>query len=416
MYQSLADEVSETQPAVSSKSEQSTVVDQPTKPQKRASHFKVTAEERALLQSIREKQAEDVESEEEGEILEEEIEDNISKPTLPQKLAESSQKKSVKQSTVKKTSKKQKTPTPESSPSPSPSPSPKPRISKRKAPQSPKDAEPAQKKSRKSYKSTQVIDDSDDEADYNLPAAPSPKLPEQREGWEFTESLSAKVEESVKVVQTDNVHKTEIETAVVVEQGTTIVQRVLSEDSSEGEVSSDEGTVVEDASSVEGDESVVKEPTIADEDDEDDLASKNEASATSEVEQPNSADVVKDNSFSEVEIPSTTEEQDDDSSLSETESLSDNSTSAPTSQKRKTPFNDLSDDEEVDRPLKKAKKVTFSDDVTSPEARPRKMSLPYTAEDSEGDEEEDGKVRKDDRSDVSEKGTSDEDLDSLFEE
>jgi hypothetical protein len=74
----------------------------------------------------------------------------------------------------------------------------------------------------KKYKSAAIIDDSDDEADYALPLAPMLELPEQREGWAFTEALSSEITESVHVVQTDDATATEA--AVVVEQGTTIVK------------------------------------------------------------------------------------------------------------------------------------------------------------------------------------------------
>jgi hypothetical protein len=76
----------------------------------------------------------------------------------------------------------------------------------------------------KKYKSAAIIDDSDDEADYALPVAPMLELPEQHEGWAFTEALSSGIVESVHVVQTDDASTSE--TAVVVEQGTTIVKEI----------------------------------------------------------------------------------------------------------------------------------------------------------------------------------------------
>jgi hypothetical protein len=55
---------------------------------------------------------------------------------------------------------------------------------------------PTTKKSR-THNSADIVIDSDEEADYTLPTAPTLELPEQREGWAFTEALST---ESVKVV------------------------------------------------------------------------------------------------------------------------------------------------------------------------------------------------------------------------
>jgi hypothetical protein len=381
-FQELADEVNETgrcEPAVPSGIKQSAVVNRPTRPQTRALLVKKTANERALLQAIRDKQAEDVASEEEEDAPTdvEKHEDEDPEPTASQKLAKTISENFVEH---EKKSKKQNTRAPVSSPSPSPSPSPEPNTSKRKAFQLPKDVELVQKKSRKSYQSTDLIDDSDDEAGYSCRVAPTPRVPEQHEGREFTESLSAEVEESVKVAQIVDVHETEAEAQIVVEKGTTIVLQVASgegdEDDSPSEVGGSAAIQVDDDSS------------------------------------SNIAEVAGDDSPSEVGMTASTPAEDNDTSSS-TDSLFDDTTPPPTSPKRKMPFDDASDSDETDRPVKKAKKVSFSDDTISPEARPRKTSLLYISEDSEG---EDGEVNQDDGSDTSEKRESNEAVDYLFEE
>ncbi|KAH7074688.1 hypothetical protein BKA63DRAFT_471118, partial [Paraphoma chrysanthemicola] len=178
---------------------------------------KLTTEERKLLKQM--KKAADTEAKEtvgaeatasQGH---ESIEDSFNIEEILKLVAEEST------GTISKTPTQKTTATPKAT---KPRPEAKPKSTKRKAAVIDEEAEASSKKSRKQYKSVDIIEDSDEEAEYDLPAAPALELPEQREGWNFDEALSTHVEEIVKVVQTDKLKPTNA--TVVVEQGTTIVK------------------------------------------------------------------------------------------------------------------------------------------------------------------------------------------------
>lgn len=198
---------------------------------KRSSAVKTTADERELLDTMKQKAAEDFQSEDEpgsevekqDEEEEEESSDEGSAELSKRADAEMKAKKSARKETKANTS-------PPSSQLPSPKstahPAPKPVIPKRKATTSSDSDLPASKKSRK-YKFADIIENSDDEANYALPVAPAPVSPEQREGWALAE---ISLVESVEVVQSDNRADVEVEDGIeaVVERGTTIVNEVES--------------------------------------------------------------------------------------------------------------------------------------------------------------------------------------------
>jgi hypothetical protein len=182
-----------------------------TQPRRTATPRTPTIQELEILQRMKQAEEDEVHSEEEeGEIIEEEVIEDAAEPEAAIPEAADNNNAS-KQSDLK---------SPQNPTPPSKSPAPKSRSTKRKSPSS-ASTQPPSKKSK--YKSSTTITDSDDEADYSLPAAPALELPEQNEGWELTESLST---ESVKVVQTDKATGGEVEEDVVVEQGTTIVKKV----------------------------------------------------------------------------------------------------------------------------------------------------------------------------------------------
>lgn len=216
-------------------------------PQKRASVVTTTARERKLFAAMKEKVAEEVESEPEPEPEPEEEDDEEEDKTSEESSAEEPpakpQKAEAKPKITEPASKKPNSPYPALSPKPPalkpqpaepkpkskakpPASSPAPKApTKRKATVSAAAEKPAVKKSR--YKSPAEIIDSDEEADYELPLAPSPKISQsqQRRGWMCTDIVVG--DGGVKVVQTDAMDGGK----VVVERGTTIVMEVESEGS-----------------------------------------------------------------------------------------------------------------------------------------------------------------------------------------
>jgi hypothetical protein len=157
-----------------------------------ATPYTPTVEESELLQRIKQAAGDELHSEEEGETIEDGEEEVPEQEPESPKVAEQ-------------------TTTP-------PTPFPKLTSTKRKTPPSAATQAPSKKSK---YRSSATITDSDDEADYTPPVAPTLELPEQREGWELTESVS---KTSLEVVQTDDVSSAKKD--VVVEQGSTIVMKV----------------------------------------------------------------------------------------------------------------------------------------------------------------------------------------------
>jgi hypothetical protein len=215
-------------------------------------------------------------------------------------------------------------------------------VKRKRCPSPPSDEAPAQKL--RKHKSSATITDSDDEADYDLPAAPALELPEQREGWEFTEALSEEIEGSVRVMQTDKKKGSKVR-GVVVEQGTTIVKRVESEKA--------------------GPEPVQKE----------ELAEREKSSSVAAVEEVEPATEQVEDKTSYAQSVS---ERDEDDDLPAPQSSCPSVSSAM--KKRKTSF----DGEE--KPAKKAKKVSFEEDVVDVK-RKRKVSIEYMIDEGEEDEE-----------------------------
>jgi hypothetical protein len=96
------------------------------------------------------------------------------------------------------------------------------KTTKRKSP--PLSPLPPLKKPR--HKSAEIIEDSDDDADYSLPAAPPLELLGQREGWELDTQVALEVVKVDGEALVEEVRKGE----VVVERGTTMVRRTGSID------------------------------------------------------------------------------------------------------------------------------------------------------------------------------------------
>jgi hypothetical protein len=236
---------------------------------------------------------------------------------------------------------------------------------KRKASIVAEDVESAQKKTRKHYKSADIIEDSDEEADYELPAAPALELPEQREGWKFDEALSTQVEELVKVVQTDKLPTTNA--TVVVEQGTTIVREIgtMQKHDQTGENEAAASAKMQDVEHHEIDATLSH-------------SCSDEVSAAAVIEEVEDSIPTPPRSPHASSPISSLPAPDHDVSPPASAQLS----SSP-DRKRKVAFADSSDDEEP-TPSKKAKKVRFASEIVSPVSRPRKMSIPFIV-DLEGD-------------------------------
>jgi hypothetical protein len=113
---------------------------------------------------------------------------------------------------------------------------------KRKPPSTHYDSQPPLKKTRSKYKSADIIVDSDEEADYVLPTAPTLELPKQREGWKLDGRLGNEVKEAIQVMQTDKVLTTSAD--FIVEQGTTIVKKMVKAKKRECSVAVEPETVV----------------------------------------------------------------------------------------------------------------------------------------------------------------------------
>ncbi|OAL02478.1 hypothetical protein IQ06DRAFT_375278 [Phaeosphaeriaceae sp. SRC1lsM3a] len=200
-------------------------------PKNRTSAVETTSGERELLDAMKQKAVEDIQSESkvEAEVekqdKEEEQESSDEEVSEPPKRADA---KTQAQKSVSTRMKADRSPRPPQSPAPKPSsPSPvKILTTKRKVIISPDADLPASKKNRK-YKSADIVVDSDDETDYALPVAPAPVNPKQREGWTLADTS---LMESVEVVQSDDRADVEVEDEieVVVERGTTIVKEVES--------------------------------------------------------------------------------------------------------------------------------------------------------------------------------------------
>jgi hypothetical protein len=357
------------------------------KPKLQAAARDFTAEERKLLQSIKQKQVEVVHSEEEVEPEPEpEIEDDVEqeeeaheqapkpkiskrqkaavvspppaprrksatkKPTEEKAVPEELESKTGKRKAsrcpspssslpVKKNKSEKAPPKPKSS-KPRPEPAvPKPKAEKRKRSPSPPSNEAPVKKSRK-LKSSATIADSDDEADYELPAAPALELPEQSEGWEFAEPLSEEVAGSVKVMQTDKKKKSNAVEGIVIEQGTTILKRV-------------EGENLPPKAAVEEEDLVEIEKWS--------LEPIPEAEPAVEKEEYKIS-------------PSEAGSEDEHEYLPAPQSSSPSVSSAM--KKRRTSVNGK------EKPVKKAKKVSFEEDVVDVE-RKRKMSIEYMVDGGE---------------------------------
>jgi hypothetical protein len=271
-----------------------------------------TVEELEILQRMKQAEEGEVHSEEEEEGEEEKEDAAESEPASSKAV---NKKDTPKQSDLK---------SPQNPTPPSKSPAPKSRSTKRKSPSS-TSTHPPSRKSR--YKFSTTITDSDDEADYSLPAAPALELPEQNEGWELTESLST---ESVKVAQTDKANGGEVEEDVVVEQGTTIVKKV------EGKKR--------------------KGPFVEEEDEED-------QTLVEEIEEEGQTfvDEIEEEKMKKRKTPfveSEDEEEEDEAHKPmeeiEVEKVEDHETPS---------VENMDEEGEVHRPIKKAKKVTFAEEI-----------------------------------------------------
>jgi hypothetical protein len=346
IFEELMDDVTDAERNINKKPEE--VAAEPlakriaTQPRRTATPHTPTIEELEILQRMKQAEEDEVRSEEEeGEIIEEEeeeekevIEDAAEPEAAIPEAADNNN--ASKQSDLK---------SPQNPTPPSKSPAPKSRSTKRKSSSS-TSTQPPSKKSK--YKSSTTITDSDDEADYSLPAAPALELPEQNEGWELTESLST---ESVKVVQTGEATGGEMEEDVVVEQGTTIVKKV------EGEKR--KGPFVEEGYEDEEDE---EDQTLVEGIEEEMVAKRRTPFVESDDE--NEAH----NSVEEIEMEKV--------------------------EQRKTPFVELEDEEEYrdedHKPVKKAKKVRFAEEVDEANEGERSMSVAIVL----GEEKEDGEVQE----------------------
>jgi hypothetical protein len=319
-----------------------------------------TVEELEILQRMKQAEEGEVHSEEEegeiieeeeGEIIEEEEEGEEEKEDAAESEPASSKAVNKKDTPKQSDLKSPQNPTP-----PSKSPAPKSRSTKRKSPSSTSTHPPSRKSK---YKSSTTITDSDDEADYSLPAAPALELPEQNEGWELTESLST---ESVKVVQTGEATGGEMEEDVVVEQGTTIVKKV------EGEKR--KGPFVEEG--------------YEDEEDEEDqtLVEEHEEEGRTLVEGIEEEMVAK----RRTPFVESDDENEAHNSVEEIE--------MEKVEQRKTPFVESEDEEEYrdedHKPVKKAKKVRFAEEVDEANEGERSMSVAIVL----GEEKEDGEVQE----------------------
>ncbi|KAH3953126.1 hypothetical protein HBI24_090700 [Parastagonospora nodorum] len=233
MFEQMAKDVEDEDKGGKQKPKQ---VDPITKPKVSKAPREPTAEERELLQKIQDAGEEDAQEEEsadpepEAEIEEEEEEEEeedakteTPKSSMPEPKSNKRKATTSISPSAPSAKKSKKDPKPTVTPKP-----------KRKA-TTPASSEPSAKNSRKSYKSADIIDDSNDEADYDLPSAPALALSEQREGWK----ILGVVGEGVKVVQTDRKAKIvkaakadsgEVSVDVVVERGTTIVKEVVRRD------------------------------------------------------------------------------------------------------------------------------------------------------------------------------------------
>jgi hypothetical protein len=267
-----------------------------------------TVEELEILQRMKQAEEDEVHSEEEeGEIIEEEEEGEEEKEDTAEPEPASSKAADKKDTPKQSDLKSPQNPTP-----PSKSPAPKSRSTKRRSPSSTSTHPPSRKSK---YKSSTTITNSDDEADYSLPAAPALELPERNEGWELTESLST---ESVKVAQTDKATGGEVEEDVVVEQGTTIVKKV--------EGKKRKGPFVE-----EEDE---EDQTLVEEIEEEKMKKRKTPFVESEDEEEDEAH----KPMEEIEV----------------EKVEDHETPS---------VENMDEEGEVHRPVKKAKKVTFAEEI-----------------------------------------------------
>jgi hypothetical protein len=356
IFEELMDDVTDAERNINKKPEE--VAAEPlvnriaTQPRRTATPRTPTIEELEILQRMKQAEEDEVHSEEEeGEIIEEEeeeekevIEDAAEPEAAIPEAADNNN--ASKQSDLK---------SPQNPTPPSKSPAPKSRSTKRKSSSS-TSTQPPSKKSK--YKSSTTITDSDDEADYSLPAAPALELPEQNEGWELTESLST---ESVKVVQTGEATGGEIEEDVVVEQGTTIVKKV------EGEKR--KGPFVEEG--------------YEDEEDEEDqtLVEEHEEEGRTLVEGIEEEMVAKRRTPF---VESDDENEAHNSVEIEMEKV----------KQRKTPFVESEDEEEYrdedHKPVKKAKKVRFAEEVDEANEGERSMSVAIVL----GEEKEDDEVQE----------------------
>jgi hypothetical protein len=278
-----------------------------------------TIEELGILQRMKQAEEDEVhsEEEEEGGIIEEEEEkqDEYAEPE-PQPKTDA-KKDTPKHSTPK---------SPQTLKAPSASPAPDSKSTKRKSPSS-TSTQPSSKKSK--YKSSTTITDSDDEADYSLPAAPALELPERNEGWGLTESLST---ESVKVVQTDKATGGEVEEDVVVERGTTIVKKV--------EGKKKKGPFIEEEDEDEEDQTLVEE------------IEEEGQTFVEEIEE----EKMKKRKTPFVESEDEKEEDEAHKPMEEIE--------VEKVENHETPFVENMDEEgEVHRPVKKAKKVAFAEEI-----------------------------------------------------
>ncbi|KAF2028508.1 hypothetical protein EK21DRAFT_69636 [Setomelanomma holmii] len=348
-------------------SEECDAVQAPKRSEKKPAPRELTAEERKLLKQMKKAGEEEakgtIEEEDEAPAVQlQDTEERNDKESASDKLAkESVQEKdltstkkvepsSTKTSTLKVEKKIKADPKVKADPEP--------KLTKRKASVATIDDESVPKKGRKTCKSVAIIEDSDEETDYELLAAPELELPGQREGWKFGEALDEKVEQIVKVVQTDKLGKMESVGGVVVEQGTTIVKEVERIRKSDHVVEKKAGTAHEHK------DVLAQAPAVAPTDSTSDFIRTQ--TVIEEVED-------------RISTPPASSSQ--SSPVGTAGNISSTTPSSP--RKRKPSTLESSDDDAINA-SKKAKKVSFLPEIVSPVNKPRKMSIPYLV-DVEGD-------------------------------
>jgi hypothetical protein len=272
-------------------------------------------------------------------------------------------------------------------------------------------SEDAPKSRSKKHKSAAIIENSDEEADYELPDVPSPHIPETavRQGW------AAGVEELVEEVHHAE-EKRDEQREVTLAEGEIVV---VEEHIAQGEVVKEE---------IEAVKAVQIEPVIE--------KRKHEAAVEDDVEseqgdeQPSSSSVLEETSQLPTPVPSSPQT----ASPSPMREVSTPPTSSASTPANKRKFDLLTIDGELssssesiseERPSKKVKKLSFEEEIAEPVERARKMSIPYIMDTKVDEQTEEKSVEEDavmsgdeDEVQMMEREEEDEDdrLDDLFQE